>query len=185
MPLWGANTSDESKPKNLTAEEKSRVFADTRGWVITRPDGKEEVIVAIRNLSGGTTTSNVKLGEATIDSVYFNAVSFEQDATGYVKVVWNEKVTATTTGTMVVTFSDDSTAAATLYGASGTNSMLFSFTVPSDTSLTMSIAAQTIDMGINDYGSTTVTSDLVIASGDIKTAALAGVTSIATITEAA
>ncbi len=51
MPLWGASTSDENKPKNLTAEEKSRTFATTKGWEIRRADGTDEVLVAIRNLS--------------------------------------------------------------------------------------------------------------------------------------
>ena len=32
MGLWGASTSDESKPKNLTAAEKKNVYATTSGW---------------------------------------------------------------------------------------------------------------------------------------------------------
>jgi hypothetical protein len=185
MPLWGANTNDESKPKNLTEEEKSRVFADTRGWVITRPDGKEEVLVAIRNLSGGTTTSNVKLGGATIDQVYFRAASYSTGATGVVRVIWNEKVTRTTTGTLVVTQSGTtSTLTATTLGAPTTNNFLdFTFTAPATTGVVLSIGAQTLTLGVNDAGSTTVTSDLTIATADVKIAALAktGSTSVTTV----
>lgn len=172
MPLWGANTSDESKPKNLTAEEKSRVFADTRGWVITRPDGNEEVLVAIANLSAAG-----KLAAATIQQVYFRAISYSTGATGIVRVVWNEKITPTTTGTLTVTSTaadgtSVSTITATRSGnATARNYVDFTFTAPSVTGSTLSIGAQTITMGINDAG-TTVTSDLTIATGDVAPAAL-------------
>lgn len=172
MPLWGANTSDESKPKNLTAEEKSRVFADTRGWVITRPDGTEEVLVAIRNLSAGE-----KLAGATIQQVYFSAATYSTGATGRVRVVWNEKIVPTTTGTLSVTATaldgtSVSTITATRSGnATARNYVDFTFTAPSVTGTTLSIGAQTITMGINDAG-TTVTSDLTIASGDVVSAGL-------------
>jgi hypothetical protein len=101
MPQWGANVNEESKPKNLTEEEKSRTFATTRGWEITRPDGTDEVIVAIRNLSGGDAASS-KLATATISAVYFVSTSYSTGATGKVRVVWNEKITPTTTGTLIV-----------------------------------------------------------------------------------
>lgn len=173
MPLWGANTSDESKPKNLTAEEKSRVFADTRGWVITRPDGTEEVLVAIRNLSDAG-----KLAGATIQQAYFRAATYSTGATGIVRVVWNEKITPTTTGTLTITATaldgtSVSTITATRSGnATARNYVDFAFTAPSTTGSTLAIDVQTITMGINDAG-TTVTSDLTIASGDIVSAALA------------
>lgn len=167
MPLWGATETDESKPKWLTPEQKSRVFADTRGWVITREDGKEEVLVAIRNLSGGSTTSNIKLGLATIQQVFFYTSSVSTGATAKVRVVWNEKVTPTTTGTITVTRSDTSTTiTATRVGAPGNNYVDFQFTAPSTTGVTLSITSQTISMGINDYG-TTMTSDLTIALSDV------------------
>ncbi len=176
MPLWGANTSDESKPKNLTAEEKSRVFADARGWVITRPDGTEEVLVAVRNLSGGTAT-NVKLGGATIQQVFFRSASYSTGSTGIVRVVWNEKIVPTTTGTLTVTATASdgtsvSTVTATRTGnATARNYVDFAFTVPSAVGTVLSLTSQTITMGINDAG-TTVTSDLTIALTDVDTAAL-------------
>ena len=175
MPQWGANANDESKPKNLTAEEKSRVFADTRGWVITRPDGNEEVLVAIRNLSEAD-----KLAAATIQQVYFTANSYSTGATGTVRVVWNEKIRPTTTGTLSVTSTAlDGTSVSTITATrSGNNTarnfVNFTFTVPSVTGSTLTIGAQTITMGINDAGSTTVTSDLTIATADVSAANVDG-----------
>lgn len=183
MPLWGATTSDESKPKNLTAEEKSRVFATARGWEIRRADGTDEVLVAIRNLAGGTTTSNVKLGVATISQVFFTANSYSTGAAGIVRVVWNERVTPTTTGTLLVTRSDTSaTITATRYGAGGPNYVDFQFTAPDTTGVTLSLTSQTITMGINDFDSTTLTSDLVIAVADVDAAAVdGGATTVTTV----
>ena len=174
MPLWGASTSDESKPKNLTAEEKSRTFATTRGWEIRRPDGTDEVIVAIRNLSAAE-----KLAAATISQVFFTANSYSTGATGTVRVVWNERVTPTTTGTLSVTATalngtSVSTITATRNGNGGPNYVNFNFTVPSVTGTTLTIGAQTITMGINDFGSTTVTSDLTIATADVNAANVDG-----------
>lgn len=176
MPLWGASTSDESKPKNLTAEEKSRTFATTRGWEIRRADGKDEVLVAIRNLAGGVTAAtSVKLQAATISQVFFTANSYSTGATGIVRVVWNERVTPTTTGTLQVTRSDTSTAiTATRHGAGGPNFVNFQFTAPATTGVTLTIGAQTITMGINDFGSTEVTSDLTIALVDVDAAGVDG-----------
>lgn len=183
MPSWGANTNDESKPKWLTEEQKAKTFATERGWEYLGDNGVPEVLVAIRGLAGGTTTSNVKLGEATITAVYFGAVSYSTGATGTVRVVWNEKVSPTTTGTLLVTRSDTSaTITATRVGAGGNNYVDFSFTAPSATGVTLSITSQTISMGINDLGSTTVTSDLIIALTDVKNAAAkaSGSTSVTT-----
>jgi hypothetical protein len=173
MPLWGASTSDESKPKNLTAEEKSRTFATTKGWEIRRPDGTDEVIVAIRNLSGGVVAAtDVKLEAANISQVYFTDATVEAGALSTVRVVWNERITATTTGTMVVrdvTNSADITA--TQLGAAGPNYMDFQFRAPA-ASAVLAVQAQTITLGVNDFGSTDITSDLTIASGDVDSVAL-------------
>jgi hypothetical protein len=171
MPLWGANTSDESKPKNLTAEEKSRTFATTKGWEIRRPDGLDEVIVAIANLSGGATTS-IKLGAATISQVYFVSAAVNVGTLSTVRVVWNERITPTTTGTLIVrdlTNSADITA--TRYGTPGPNYLDFQFRAPVS-SAALAVQAQTITLGVNDFGFTTVTSDLTIASGDVVSAGL-------------
>jgi len=182
MPQWGATTTDESKPKNLTEEEKSRVFADQRGWVITRADGKEEVLVAIRNLSGGDAASS-KLATATISAVYFVSTSYSTGATGKVRVVWNEKITPTTTGTLVVKQYNTTSyvnVTATRVGNTTSNFVDFTFSVGSSTALTYTIPAQTITLGVNDYGQTTVTSQTVIVTSAVvrATAAASGSTGV-------
>jgi hypothetical protein len=185
MPLWGANTGDESKPKNLTAEEKSRTFATTRGWEIRRPDGLDEVLVAIRNLSGGVVAAtDVKLEAANITQVYFTDATVDADTLSTVRVVWNERITPTTTGTLVVrdlTNSADITA--TRYGTPGPNYLDFQFRAPV-AAAALAVQAQTITLGINDFGSTDITSDLTIASGDVDSVALvvAGTSTLVTAT---
>jgi hypothetical protein len=181
MPLWGADTSNESKPKNLTEEEKSRTFATTKGWEITRPDGLTEVLVAIRNLSGDDAVSS-KLGAATISAVYFlNTTYANTGVTGKVRVVWNEKVTPTTTGTLLVRNLNSSTnITATRLGNTTSNFIDYAFTVPSVSGLTLAIGAQTITQGINDFGFTTVTSQTLVVTSNVvyATAAASGSTSV-------
>lgn len=184
MPQWGANTNEESKPKNLTEEEKSRTFATTRGWEITRLDGTDEVLVAIRNLSGGDQTSS-KLGAATISAVYFLSTSYSTGATGKVRVVWNEKVSPTTTGTLIVKQYNTTSYAnitATRVGNTTSNFVDYAFTVGSSTALTYAIPAQTITQGINDFGQPGVTSQTVITTSNVvnATAAASGSTGVTT-----
>ena len=181
MPQWGATTTDESKPKNLTEEEKSRTFATTKGWEITRADGTNEVIVAIRNLSGGDAVSS-KLATATISAVYFlNTAYANTGVTGKVRVVWNEKITPTTTGTLLVRNLNSSTnITATRVGNTTSNFIDYSFTVPSVSGLSLTIPAQTITQGVNDFGTTTVTSQLVVVTSAVvrALAAASGTTSV-------
>ena len=181
MPQWGATTTDESKPKNLTEEEKSRTFATTKGWEITRADGTNEVLVAIRNLSGGDAVSS-KLATATISAVYFlNTAYANTGVTGKVRVVWNEKITPTTTGTLLVRNLNSSTnITATRVGNTTSNFIDYSFTVPSVSGLTLAIGAQTITQGVNDFGTTTVTSQLVVVTSAVvrALAAASGTTSV-------
>jgi hypothetical protein len=135
MSSWGANTSDESKPKWLTAEEKTNVHADSRGWVYTNPNtGLEEVLVAIGELSG-----TAKLAAATISSGSFKTASFSEAAGGNIDVtiVYNEKVTVTTTGgTPSIVISNDqagsgtaATLTASYQSGSSTNKLVFRATV--------------------------------------------------------
>lgn len=186
MSGWGANTNDESKPKFLTDEQKARTYATERGWEYTGDNGLPEVIVAIRGLAGGATTST-KLGAATISQVFFGATSYSTGATGTVRVVWNEKVTRTTTGNIVIkSTAADGTSVTNIYATSvgavgNVNYIDFTFTAPSATGATLTITSQTISMGINDFG-TTVTSDLTIALADVVNAAAkkTGSTSVTT-----
>ena len=183
MPQWGATTTDESKPKNLTEEEKSRTFATTKGWEITRADGTNEVIVAIRNLSGGDAVSS-KLATATISAVYFVSTSYSTGATGKVRVVWNEKITPTTTGTLIVQQYNTATSivniTATRAGNTTSNFVDYTFSVGSSTALTYRIPAQTITQGVNDFGQTAITSQTVIVTSAVvrATAAASGSTGV-------
>ena len=111
MALWGISTSDEAKPKYLTADQKKNTFADDRGWVYRDPNtGLEEVLVAIGELSGSA--GRVGLGAPTISSVKFVTASLAAaDDTITVDVVFNEGVTVDTTGgtpTIVVANGDES-----------------------------------------------------------------------------
>jgi len=183
MPQWGATTTDESKPKNLTEEEKSRTFATTKGWEITRADGTNEVIVAIRNLSGGDAASS-KLATATISAVYFLSTSYSTGATGKVRVVWNEKITPTTTGTLIIKQYNTATSivniTATRAGNTTSNFVDYTFSVGSSTAITYSIPAQTITQGVNDFGQTAITSQTVIVTSAVvrATAAASGSTGV-------
>jgi len=170
MPLWGANTNNESKPKNLTAEEKSRTFATERGWEISRPGhAGPEVLVAIRGLAGGATTS-VKLGVATIDQAFFVSTVYSTGATARVRVVWNEKITPTTTGTLTIKQNNGTSIAnitATRAGNTTSNFIDYAFTVGSSVGLVYTIPAQTITQGVNDFGQVGVTSAVVLATSNV------------------
>ena len=111
MGLWGASTSDESKPKNLTTAEKKNVFANSSGWVRqagTADNGNDntsatpEVLVAIGDLS-------TSLGNATIDAVNFAVGQTVSGAGGSVlkvEVHYNEQVTVATASPLMVVSND-------------------------------------------------------------------------------
>ena len=174
MGLWGASTSDESKPKNLTAAEKKNVFANSSGWVKqagTADSGNDntsatpEVLVAIGDLS-------TSLGNATIDAVNFQVGQTISGAGGssiVVEVHYNEQVTVATASALMFVSNNQA-------GSGGASSITLtmdgSLPVTSDT-LTfsgtasnanvnatdvISIAAQNVDKNggtIKDAGTTT------------------------------
>jgi len=133
MALWGVNTTDESKPKWLTAEQKKTVFATDKGWVQLNGKGLEEVICAIGGLAGTSTVTGV--GAATITATDFVTTSFSEAAGGNidVRVIFNERVTVDTSGgTPTIVLTNDqvgSGSAATLSAAyqsgSSTNRLTF------------------------------------------------------------
>ena len=107
MSLWGASSSDESKPKNLTTTEKAEVFANQKGWVVragsTRTGNGNtaatpEVLVAL----GGLSTA---LAAATISSTEFDISSFDVSAGGTLSVTvnYNEQITVAGSPTTAVT----------------------------------------------------------------------------------
>lgn len=161
MALWGKSTTDESKPKYLTADEQLNCFASPNGWVLKRADGTEELLVAIAGLS-------TLLANADVNGFYFaNAASaYVQGANAFVAVTFNEKVTVGGSPTVRVNGSS-SNATATYSSGSGTNKLLFQFTVPSATQ-TLSLTTQSITLAggsIVDASNTAVT--LTIANNDI------------------
>ena len=174
MGLWGASTSDESKPKNLTAAEKKNVYATTSGWVRqagTADNGNDntsatpEVLVAI----GDLTTA---LGNATIDAVNFavgQTVSGAGGSSLTVEVHYNEQVTVATASPMVVVSNDQTGSGGsasltlTMDGAlpfTG-DTLSFSTTVSNaavNATDVLSIAAQNVNLNggtIKDAGTTT------------------------------
>lgn len=169
MSGWGANTNNESKPKWLTEEQKAKTFATERGWEYIGDNGLPEVLVAIRGLAGGATTS-VKLGAATIAQAYFVSTNYSTGATAKVRVVWNEKITPTTTGTIVVNQWNGTSnvqVTATRVGNTTSNFIEYAFTVGSSVGLVYTIPAQTLTQGVNDFGQTGVTSELTLATSNV------------------
>ena len=174
MGLWGASTSDESKPKNLTTAEKKNVFANASGWVRqagTADNGNDntsatpEVLVAIGDLS-------TSLGNATIDAVNFavgQTVSGAGGSSLTVEVHYNEQVTVATASPMVVVSNDQTGSGGsasltlTMDGAlpfTG-DTLSFSTTVSNaavNATDVLSIAAQNVNLNggtIKDAGTTT------------------------------
>ena len=128
MGSWGATTSDEAKPKYLTATQKESVYATAAGW--TQPaqgngnsGADREVLVAIRGLG----TAADKLAEASISSFRFIPTTLSEASSDEmsVNVSWNERVTVTGTPKLVV--SGAATGPIELDYASGTltNNLVF------------------------------------------------------------
>ena len=169
MALWGTTvTTDESKPKWLTAEQKKTVFATDRGWVQLNGKGLEEVLCSIGNLEGGTSTT-AALGAATITSTDFVTTSFDVSAGGNidVRVIYNEKVTVTGSPTIAITNSQAgggsaASKTATYQSGSGTNRLTFRCTIGAGGSTVsaddvLSIGAQNVALAggtLKDTGTT-------------------------------
>jgi hypothetical protein len=167
MSLWGASTSDESKPKHLTTAEKKQVFATTAGWV--RESGNEnsgndntaadpEVLVAI----GGLTTL---LGAATITSCEFITTSWDASAGGTLqcRVRWNEAVDVVVGGSSLKlnvnrTPDGGSAASHTLVYASGTgtNELVFSLAIAGGSPVAALDSFAITDQGLAFGGGTTL-----------------------------
>jgi hypothetical protein len=145
MALWGISTSDESKPKWLSTDDKARTFADSRGWVYTQPGGMEEVLCAI----GGLATS---LAAGTISSIEYVTTSFSEAAGGNIdiRVNYNEKVTVDTSGgTPTITLTNSqagsggaATVAAAYQSGSSTNRLVFRYTQAADDGSTVNSVAE-------------------------------------------
>ena len=126
MSSWGATTTDESKPKYLTTEEKRGVYATTAGWTAAaggNPDGARDVLVAIRVLSGET-----KLGDASVSSFNWNVSTFVW-STGLpdlsITCNFNEIVTVTGTPRLTVTNTPGTNFDLDYASGTGTNRLTF------------------------------------------------------------
>ena len=130
MSLWG--TTDGTKPKFLTDEEKKLVFANQSGWVLEpgaesarftgndNPNAQPEVLVAIGNLADS-------IGAATITQVEL-PTSYSDGTGGNFDVLirYNEEVTVTGSPTILIT--NDTPArniTATSTSGSGSNELVF------------------------------------------------------------
>lgn len=164
MPLWGKSTANESKPKYLNAEDSTNTYATKQGWVLKRADGTEELLVAI----GGLAQS---LANPDVTDIFFanTNASYIRNANTFVTVGFNEKVNVTGSPTINVVGSS-ANAVATYASGTGTNKLLFRFTVP-NSAQTLSLAAQNITLAggtIQDAANTAVSANLVIQIGDVK-----------------
>ena len=166
MSLWGATTTDESKPKYLTDEEKRDCYANEKGWVkATRGTGgragrvHEEVLVAIGDLHGGQSTT-AGLAHATISSTRFVSTALGAAAGGdfSAEVIFNEAVDVTGTPTMTVTNETDAARNVVLNYASGTgtNRLVFTATVAADATTAADVLAVQADSLTKAGGSTII-----------------------------
>lgn len=177
MPQWGsggsATNATENKPQNETEFQKSKTFADQRGWVYQREDGTEEVLVAIRGLSGSSADLTSKLGTGNLTQAFLLTSELKADTTGVLRVVWNERITPTTTGSAVVrNFTSGSNITATRTGNTSSNFIDYYFAVPNQAGIKLGLQAQTITQGLYDATGAGTTSETTLAAGDIGYAGL-------------
>ena len=191
MSLWG--TTDGTKPKFLTDEEKKLVFANSSGWVLEagaesakftgndNPNAQPEVLVAI----GGLATS---LGAATITEVEFITTSYSKGTGGNfdVRVRYNEQVTVTGTPQFLITNQTSSSRNITADFLSGnnTNELVFRKTIAANNNATnandvLKVVANPVSLNggtVKDRGTNTnaeITSSVAIgtAAGTLTVAA--------------
>ena len=118
MSSWGATTTDESKPKFLTTVEKRDVYATAGGWTAAaggndNASADREVLVAIGDLSGGTSTT-AALARGTISSINWNIDAFDKSEGGTLSVTVNFNEAVDVTGTPQLTVVNDQRANHTL-----------------------------------------------------------------------
>lgn len=179
MSSWGSTTTDESKPKYLTTEEKRDVYATTAGWTAAaggNPDGAREVLIAIGGLSGGT-ANTAGLAAATVSSVNWNIATFDKSAGGTLSITvnYNEAVDVVTTGgtpTIAVAGTGGRNHVLDYSGGTGTNRLTFIEPIAGGNAATnaddvLSVAAQNIAKNsgtIKDAGAST-NAQIAISAG--------------------
>ena len=155
MSLWGASTTDESKPKHLTDAEKRDVYATKEGWVkrTTGTGGRagrvhEEILVAISDLAGGT-SATASLGTGTISSINWNISAFDKSEGGTLSVTVNYNEEVTVTGTPQLTVVNNAKANHTLSYASGTGTNRLIFTLAIGAANAATDAGNVLSVGAN------------------------------------
>lgn len=175
MALWGTGTGgDEAKPKYLKESEKKKTYADKTGWVLERPDGTKEILVAASSLSDS-------LGAATINSIEFVTSTVTEATTGQVKIIFNEEVVVGgTTGDLTIPLL--ATTAGALTGAyvsgSGTNQLTFEYTAPAAPD-TISVTNTTLTKGsatLKDKDGDLADSEITYTAGQATAAGTVTVT---------
>jgi hypothetical protein len=171
MPLWGKSpTANPLKPVYMPQAEQDATYATNAGWVYNRPDGTQELMVAIDGLAN-------HLGQSFITGVYFgedadnNADWLPGFANAFVVVAFNEEVNVTGSPTLAV-HGSVTNATATYSSGSGTSELTFKFTVPAGAQ-TLSIVGQTV----STTGATVVdtANNTVAANVTFLTAAVQGI----------
>lgn len=154
MALWGNSTSDESKPKWLTTEQKEDIIANEHGWVAV-PGGKftgngntsasPEILCFIKGLSG-------KVGVASDLSFDLNFSSWSRAAGGTLSVTANFNEAVTVTGTPQLTVVNSARANHTLSYASGSGTKSLTFTLAIGANNSAIQANDVLDIGANAIG---------------------------------
>ena len=154
MALWGNSTSDESKPKWLTTEQKEDIIANEHGWVAV-PGGKftgngntsasPEILCFIKGLSG-------KVGVASDLSFDLNFSSWSRAAGGTLSVTANFNEAVTVTGTPQLTVVNSARANHTLDYASGSGTKSLTFTLAIGANNSAIQANDVLDIGTNAIG---------------------------------
>jgi hypothetical protein len=111
MGLWGTSESAESKPNwtktgNAPEAYGEAVIATEAGWVYRHPGGYDELLVAVRGLSGAA-SAEAGLGNADITEIEFPS-SIVTGSTLSVTVRFNERVLVTGTPQVTVTNGNES-----------------------------------------------------------------------------
>ena len=183
MSLWGTtHDATTNKPKFCPNDvnspyDKTRVYADSSGWVVTGPatgngntGADPEILVAIGGLSGATSSLGLKHPTITNYRIITNDDHGTSDNIVF-DVSWDESLTYTagTAGTLVLTADagDDVTATAThLDGVALTTGLAgntLRFTATSDQADTYDLAAN-VTMGDPDLKDTVSGTNIASAS---------------------
>ena len=188
MSLWGTtHDATTNKPKFCPNDvnspyDKTRVYADSSGWVVTGPatgngntSADPEILVAIGGLAGASGTTG--LGEATINTVDWNTTAWSRAAGGTLSVTvrYNETVTvAVSNPTIVVTNDSRSNHTLTYASGTGTHELTFTLAIGANNSAihaddVLSVAAQSVVLAssstIKDTSTTPQNAELVISAG--------------------